>query len=113
MNDIINKYIGMDAETRKQTVIAVVTAFVDFCTAFHIIEFTDEQVQALFKVALCIVTAIVWGYCSHYRNNNYTEEGCIGTGLTRQLKAEKEIDYVGDYFFDEDDEDDEDGDDDE
>ena len=110
MNDIINRYIGMDAETRKQTVIAVITALIDFLTAFHIIEFTDEQIQAIYKLALCIVTAIVWGYCSHYRNNNYTPEACIGTGLTRQLKAEKEIDYVGDYFFDEDDED---GDDDE
>lgn len=112
MKDILNRYVGMDSETRKQTVLAVVMALVDFLSAFHIIEFTNEQIQAIYKLALCIATAIVWGYCSHYKNNNFTEEECIGTGVTRQLKAEKEIDYVGDYFFDED-EDDEDGDDDE
>lgn len=90
MNDIINRYIGMDAETRKQTVIAVVTAFVDFLSAFHIIEFTDAQIQALYKLALCIVTAIVWGYCSHYKNNNFTPEGVAGTIVTREMKELKD-----------------------
>lgn len=89
MKDIIYKYIGLDAETRKQTVFAVVTAFVDFCTAFHIIEFTDDQVQALFKVALCIVTAIVWGYCSHYKNNNFTPEAVVATSKLRDAKTKR------------------------
>ena len=34
-----------------------------------------------------------------YYNNDYSEEACIGTGITRQLKAEKEAGYVGDFFF--------------
>lgn len=34
-----------------------------------------------------------------YYNNNYTEEACIGTGITRQMKAEKRSDYVGDKFY--------------
>lgn len=86
MKDILNKYVGMDAETRKQTVIAVLTALIDFLSAFHIIEFTDAQIQAIYKLALCIVTAVVWGYCSHYRNNNYTPEGVAGTIVTREMK---------------------------
>ena len=86
MKDILNKYVGMDAETRKQTVLAVVMALVDFLSAFHIIEFTDAQIQAIYKLALCIVTAVVWGYCSHYRNNNYTPEGVAGTIVTREMK---------------------------
>lgn len=86
---MIYKYVGMDAETRKQTVLAVVTAFVDFCTAFHIIEFTDDQVQALFKVALCLVTAFVWGYCSHYKNNNYTPEMAVATITGRDAKRKR------------------------
>ena len=92
MRDIIYKYIGLDAETRKQTVIAFVTAVVDFCTAFHIIEFTDDQVQALYKMALCIVTAIVWGYCSHWKNNNYTPEAVVATAKLRDAKTKRLID---------------------
>lgn len=34
-----------------------------------------------------------------YYNQNYTEEACIGTGITRQLKAEQKKDYIGDIFF--------------
>lgn len=92
MRDIIYKYIGLDAETRKQTVIAFITAVVDFCTAFHIIEFTDDQVQALYKMALCIVTAIVWGYCSHWKNNNYTPEAVVATAKLRDAKTKRLID---------------------
>ncbi len=90
MNDIISKYVGMNPETRRQTVIAFVTALIDFLTAFHIIEFTDDQVQAIYKLALCIVTAIVWGYCSHYRNNDFSVEGDTGTKITREMKELRE-----------------------
>ena len=89
LKDVIYRFIGLDAETRRQTVIAVVTAFVDFCTAFHIIEFTNDQVQALYKVALCIVTAIVWGYCSHWKNNNYTPEAVVATITMRDAKTKR------------------------
>ncbi len=104
MKDILNRFVGMNAETRKQTVIAFVTAMVDFCTAFHIIEFTNDQIQAIYKVALCIVTAIVWGYCSHYRNNDFTEVAAEHTADMRQHKAELEEDYIGDRFFTDDEE---------
>lgn len=92
LKDIIYRYIGLDAETRKQTIIAVITAFVDFCSAFHIIEFTDDQVQALYKMALCIVTAIVWGYCSHYKNNNYSPEAVVSTIKLRDAKTKRMLD---------------------
>ncbi len=92
MKDIIYRYIGLDAETRRQTILAVITAFVDFCTAFHIIEFTNEQVQAIYKLALCIVTAIVWGYCSHYKNNNYTPEAVVSTIKLRDAKTKRLLD---------------------
>lgn len=89
MSDFINKYVGMDAETRKQTVIAVLTAIIDFLTAFHIIEFTDDQVQAIYKLVLCLVTAFVWGYCSHWKNNNFTPEMASATILGREAKANR------------------------
>lgn len=92
LRDIIYRYIGLDAETRKQTVIAVITALVDFCTAFHIFEFTDDQVQAIYKLALCLWTAFVWGYCSHYKNNNYTPEMVVATIKGRDAKTKRLLD---------------------
>ena len=89
MKNIINRLIGMNAETRARTVTAFVTAVLDFLAAFHIVHFNDAQTDAIYKIVLTIVTAFVWGYASHYKNNDYTAEACEGTGLTRLLKAEK------------------------
>ena len=44
-------------------------------------------------VALLAITYTGW------KNHDLTEEACIGTGITRQLKAEKRDDYIGDYFY--------------
>ena len=99
MNDLINRYLGMNAETRKQTIMAAITALIDFLSAFHIIEFTDDQIQAIYKLALCIVTAIVWGYCSHYKNNDFTATAAKHTAEMRQEKRELEDGYVGERFF--------------
>ena len=90
MKNIINRLIGMNAETRARTVTAFLTAVLDFLAAFHIVRFSDAQTNAIYKIVLTIVTAFVWGYASHYKNNDYTEEACEGTGLTRLLKAEKQ-----------------------
>ena len=89
MKNIINRLIGMDAGTRARTVTALVTAILDFLAAFHIVSFTDAQSDAIYKIVLTIVTAVVWGYASHYKNNDFSEEACEGTGLMRLLKAEK------------------------
>lgn len=90
MKNIINRLIGMDAGTRTRTITALVTAVLDFLTAFGIVNFSDAQTDAIYKIVLTIVTAVVWGYASHYKNNDFTEEACEGTGLTRLLKAEKQ-----------------------
>lgn len=89
MRDFIMKYIGQDAETQRQTILAFVTAIIDFLTAFHFIEFTDAQIQAIYKMALCIVTAIVWGYCSHYKNNNFSPEMVVATIKGRDAKKKR------------------------
>ena len=50
---------------------------------------------------LTIISDLVVSALTTYYNNNYTEEACIGTGVTRQLKAEKNADYAGEYFYSE------------
>lgn len=56
-------------------------------------------------VALLAITYTGW------KNHDFTPEACIGTGITRQLKAEKAAGYGGDYFYTLDDEEEEDEDD--
>ena len=98
MNELIDKFLGMNAETRRRTVIAVVVYILDFLVVFHIIEFSSEQIQAVAQLVAMGATAVAW-VLSHYKNNDFTEEGCIGTGITRQLKREKEEGYIGDSFY--------------
>ena len=89
MKNIINRLLGMNSETRARTLAAVVTAVLDFLSVFHIISFNDAQIASIQKVALTVLTAFVWAYASHYKNNDYTEEACEGTGYTRLLKTMK------------------------
>lgn len=99
IKDLLNKFVGMNAETRKRTVTAGVVAVLDFLTAFGFINFSTEQTQALLKLVLTITTAFVWAYCSHFKNNDFTEAGVRGTSLTRQIKREQEDGYIGERFF--------------
>lgn len=99
LNDLLDKYVGMNTETRERTILAFLMALLDFLSAFHIIEFTDAQIQAIYKLLLVISTAIVWAYCSHYKNNDYTEAALKGTGITRQIKKEQTEGYIGERFY--------------
>ena len=74
MNELIDKFLGMNAETRRRTVIAVVVYILDFLVVFHIIEFSSEQIQAVAQLVAMGATAVAW-VLSHYKNNDFTEEG--------------------------------------
>lgn len=50
---------------------------------------------------LTIAADFAVAFVTTYYNNDYSEEACIGTGITRQMKAEKKDDYIGERFFDE------------
>ena len=75
-----------DIQTIKNTVLALLTAIIDVLSVFHVIHFNDAQIQSIYKLAMIIVTIVVWAYFSHYKNNNYTAAALEGTGLTRLLK---------------------------
>ena len=99
MKDILNKFVGMNSETRKRTVTAFIIAVIDLLTVFQVIEFSNEQIDAIKNIVLMAVTAFVWAYCSHYKNNDYTKGSVIGTGITRQINSERDPDYVGERFY--------------
>lgn len=91
----------MNAGTIIRTICLVLALVNQILTAtgHSIIPIDDETIQALVSTIATVVTALI----AWWKNNDFTEEACIGTGLTRQLKAQKTAGYIGEYL-DEDDE---------
>lgn len=84
---IINAILGLDSGTRKRAIVSIITYTVDGLYLFGGIEIPDEKVDYIIKGVLALVTAIVW-IAGFYFNENYTPEGCEGTGYTRLKKKE-------------------------
>ncbi len=91
----------MNTGTVIRTILAVATVINSGAIATGIAEFENPTVNLIYKILSFCATAVIL-FINTWYNNDYTEEACIGTGITRQLKAEKKDDYIGDYFFDED-----------
>ena len=92
----------MKIKTNTGTIIRTVLLFAScFNTALAITDvtqFNNPTVNLVYKI-LSVATNFVVAFCSHYFNNDFTEEACIGTGITRQLKAEQKEGYCGEMFF--------------
>lgn len=90
---MISKIIGMDSGTRKRAIASIVTAVVNFLTVFDIIHFSDEQTNAIVKLVVIVITAIIW-VIGFYYNECTSEENCAATGTMREKKREKDPDYA-------------------
>ena len=66
-------------------------------------DFGNETANMVYKIVSYIFTVAAAAIAFWY-NNDFTEEACIGTGITRQLKAEKKENYFGDFFYTEEEE---------
>lgn len=89
----------MNFGTKLRTVLAIATSLNTALMATDLTGFHNPTVDIIYKVVSIILNFIIVA-CVTYYNNDYTEEACIGTGMTRQLKAEKKPDYQGEIFFD-------------
>lgn len=90
----------MNKGTRIRTALAIATSINTALIATDVTGFQNATLNTVYKVASLIANFVVVALVTYY-NNDYTEEACLGTGVTRQLKAEKQEDYIGDVFFDE------------
>ena len=88
----------MNQGTIIRTILVIATCLNTALLATDVAQFGNETVNLIYKI-LSVAANFVIVFCATWFNNDYTEEACIGTGVTRQLKAEKQDDYVGDYFF--------------
>jgi hypothetical protein len=91
----------MNFGTKVRTILAVATVINSGAIATGIAEFENPTVNLIYKILSFCATAVIL-FINTWYNNDFTEEACIGTGITRQLKAEGKEDYFGDYFFDDD-----------
>lgn len=88
----------MNKGTIIRTILVVATCFNTALMATDVAQFGNETINLIYRI-LSVVANFVIVFCATYFNNDYSEEACVGTGVTRQLKAEKRDDYIGDYFF--------------
>jgi hypothetical protein len=90
----------MNKGTIIRTILVIATCFNTALMATDVAQFHNPTVDLIYKV-LSVVANFVIVFCATYFNNDYSEEACIGTGITRQLKSEQKEDYCGEIFFDE------------
>lgn len=93
----------MNKGTKIRTVLAALTTINTVLAVTDITQFGNDTLTLWYKIISVIVNALVVAANTWY-NNDYTEEACIGTGVARQLKAEKKDGYVGDHFYNDEDE---------
>ena len=94
----------MNNGTKIRSALAVAIALYTAFLKTDVADFGNATVNLIYQICMKVVTFVVIFLITYY-NNDYTEEACIGTGITRQLKAEKKDDYIGDIFFEDIDED--------
>lgn len=90
----------MNRGTIIRTILAVALVINSGAIASGIADFQNPTVDMIYKILSFCATAVIL-FVNTYYNNDYTEEACVGTGLTRQLKAESKADYDGEVFFEE------------
>ena len=88
----------MNKGTKIRTVLVIASCFNTALMATDVAQFNNPTVNLIYKI-LSVVANFVIVFCATWFNNDYTEEACIGTAVTRQLKAEQEDGYIGEYFY--------------
>lgn len=91
----------MNKGTIIRTILAIALVINSGAIASGIAEFENPTVNMVYKILSFCATAVIL-FVNTYYNNDYTEEACVGTGITRQMKAEKKEGYIGDEFYTED-----------
>lgn len=92
----------MNTGTIIRTILAVATCLNTALMATDIAQFHNEKLDLAYRIISVILNFIIVA-CVTWFNNDYTEEACIGTGITRQLKEEGKEDYFGDVFYEDED----------
>lgn len=77
----------MDNGTKLRTLLAIATSLNTALIATDVTGFQNEKVDFVYKVISLILNFIIVALATYF-NNDYTEQGTIGTDITRQLKED-------------------------
>lgn len=88
----------MNYGTKVRTVLGILVTINTVLAVTDVAQFGNDTLTFWYKVVSVVVNAIIVGINTYY-NNDYSPEAAIGTGVTRQLKAEKKEGYIGDKFY--------------
>ena len=89
----------MNNGTIIRTVLVIATCLNTALLATDVAQFGNETVNLIYRI-LSVVANFVIVFCATWYNNDYTEAAAIGTGITRQIKAEG-VEALDEYDFDE------------
>lgn len=95
----------MNFGTKIRTILAVATCLNTALMATDIAQFHNATLDLAYRIISVILNFVIVA-CVTWFNNDYTEEACEGTGLTRALKTIEAEEEEEEFFI-------EDGDDDE
>lgn len=90
----------MNKGTILRTILAVAVSINTALAVTDVTSFENDKLNLAYKIASMVVNFIVVAINTYY-NNDYTEEACIGTGMTRMLKEQKKEGFIGEDFGDE------------
>lgn len=88
----------MNTGTRIRTALAIAMAFYVALYKVDVTDFGNDTVNLIYQILMKLATFVVIFLVTYY-NQDYTEAGAIGTGVTRQIKKELDESYIGDRFF--------------
>ena len=88
----------MNKGTRIRTVVLAIAIINQAISQVGEPDFGNETANTVYRIVSYIFTVLAAAAAFWY-NNDFTEEACIGTAITRQLKQEQGADYIGDIFF--------------
>lgn len=88
----------MNTGTRIRTALAIAMAFYVALYKVDVTDFGNDTVNLIYQILMKLATFVVIFLVTYY-NQDYTEAGSIGTGITRQIKKELDESYIGDRFF--------------
>jgi hypothetical protein len=87
----------MTKGTIIRTALAIAVSIHTALIATDVTGFENPTVDLIYKIISIAVNFVVVALTTYY-NQDFTPEACQGTGLTRQLKAEKKAGYIGEKF---------------
>lgn len=88
----------MNRGTKIRTVLVIASCLNTALMATDVTQFHNETVNLIYRIVSVVLNFVIVALATYF-NNDFTEEACHGTAVTRQLKAEKDPDYIGEYFF--------------